>query len=563
MSYSNIPNPGPSFVAWALMVCLIILGLGCGSDDDPASPAGGTNIGPDGGSLTLADGLVELVFPAGALDESIEVTVTSTSSVPNDPGMILARAYDFAPDGVQFEDPVALTIHYTDSQVPAHIDEADLKLCKVLNGSWGVVPGSTVNAEENTVTGSVMSFSSYGPGLPGAGTEGQITITPAEITLPVYGAWTFDLMVDGLEDEAVTWSITEGIIGGRVRGHGVYNAPGGGGVFHIRATSQTNPAIFGEAEVTVSTNWECPEEPPEPTYELVWARTIPDIFTRWIYGIAWHEGILWVGGQSHLEHWTDQGVHLGWVGRGVDGPWPFEETYTGYHAGASETDVPAPGNEEGQFTDIQGVACDATGNVYACGFGDDRVHKMSINGAYLSEWEFNQPHTIAVSPDQYIYVAPHRPWNDSLMRFNQNGDLVDTITNLEEGLDLYQFSLLGIDDVGEIFLFFPHDEVILSRLSSSHEYLGSALREGEEICESLSAVTVDSEGNVYTADIYGTGLFKKFDRNGWLLATWPMSGPGYEETPRGIGGMTVDSYGNVYVTDNINGMILKFQQIED
>jgi hypothetical protein len=408
-----------------------------------------------------------------------------------------------------------------------------------------------------------MSFSSYGPGRPDTGGEGQITVSPAEITLPIYGAWTFDLTIEDLENEAVTWSITEGIIGGRVRGHGVYNAPGGGGVFHIRATSLENPAIYGEAEVTVSTEWECPEEPPEPGYELVWARTVPEIFTRGIYGIAWHEGILWVGGQAHMEHWTDQGVHLGWVGRGVDGPWPFEETYTGYHAGASETDVPAPGNEEGQFTDIQGVACDVNGNVYACGFGDDRVHKMSIGGTYLSEWEFNQPHTIAVSPDQYIYVAPHQPWNDSLMRFNQNGDLIDTITTLEEGLDLAQFSLLGIDDVGEIFLFFPHDEVILSRLSSSHEYLGSALREGDEICESLSAVTVDSEGNVYTADIYGTGLFKKFDRNGWLLATWPMNGPGYEETPRGIGGMTVDSYGNVYATDNINGMILKFQQIED
>ncbi len=70
-------------------------------------------------------------------------------------------------------------------------------------------------------------------------------------------------------------------------------------------------------------------------------------------------------------------------------------------------------------------------------------------------------------------------------------------------------------------------------------------------------MTVDDDGNIFVAD-YGSRTFKKFDRDGWLLAAWPFSGPGYEQ-PRLVGCMTLDDQGNVYVTDPTNGMILKFR----
>ncbi len=68
--------------------------------------------------------------------------------------------------------------------------------------------------------------------------------------------------------------------------------------------------------------------------------------------------------------------------------------------------------------------------------------------------------------------------SDSLKRYTQNGDLVNTITTLEDGLDLYQFSLLGIDEEGEIFLYYPHDEVILSRLNPARVPWFSFARRG-------------------------------------------------------------------------------------
>lgn len=543
-----------------LFISMVLVVVGCSGDDDPASPPAANNIGAEGGTVTGDEGMVELVFPAGAVDETIEVSISPVASAPDDPGMILGRAYDFEPDGVQFLVPVTMTIHYQDAEVPAGVDENDLLLCKAEGGSWQAIAGSAVSGGDNTVSAAVMSFSSYAPGLPSAATVGQISITPEEITMPSFGTVTFEALVTDLENTAATWSITEGEIGGRVRGNGIYNAPGGGGEFHLRVTSVENPALFAEAEITVATDWECPEVPPEPAYELVWAHHVPDIFTRHIYGITWHQGNLWVGGQAHLEHWTDGGVHLGWTGRGVDGPWPFDETYTGYHAGASETDVPAPADDDGQFTDVLGMACDANGNVYACDFGNSRVTKMSSGGAYMTQWDFDRPMTIGVSPDHNVYVVGHIPSHaNELGRYTTQGEWVESITTLEEGVDLERFKLLGFDQVGEIFLFFEYEERIVARMDKEHQYLGSSLREGEGVCESEGAFTVDADGNIYTADPL-SGLFKKFNPDGWLMATWPQTGPGYEESP-GIGGMTVDDYGNVYATDWVNGRILKFRPV--
>ncbi len=158
--------------------------------------------------------------------------------------------------------------------------------------------GSAVDVDGNTVNGSVMSFSSYGPGRPSTEDEGQITISPAEITVPVYGAWTFDLTVEGLENEAVTWSITEGIIGGRVRGPVSTMLPAAAGSSTYEPLSLANPAIYGEAEVTLSTDWECPEEPPEPGYELVWARTDCPKFSR--------AGSMVLPGRREHSGWVDR-----------------------------------------------------------------------------------------------------------------------------------------------------------------------------------------------------------------------------------------------------------------
>lgn len=541
--------------ATALLFVLTLL-TACGGDD-PSSPPAGTTIGPQGGTVNSADGRVELVFPAGAVGADLEVRVSAAVAPPANAGVILARAYDFSPDGAVFLQPVTLKIHYEDAQIPAAVAENDLGLCRAAGGSWQRVAGSTVDVDGNTVSAGVMGFSSYAPGAP-TGDGAQIVVSPGSITMPVYGTLTFTATVEGLEDETVTWSVVEGLPGGRVRGEGIYCAPGGGGVFHVRASSTADPDIYGEAEVTVATEWECPEVPPEPAYELVWARAVPDIFNRHIYGIAWHQGQLWVGGEAHLQHWSDQGTHLGWSGRGVDGPWPFEHTFTGYHTGASSADVPQPWEEDGEFGDVYGVACDVYGNVYACDSDNRRITKLSPGGTYLADWDVDSPLNVAVSPSSVVYVENHVPAApDELLSFTLFGLAIGTDTELEPGIELGTFGLMGFDDDGGIYLSFPYEHRVVARLDPEHRYLGSAVRQGNDACEAEWALAVDDDGNIFVADT-SSRMFKKFDRDGWLLAAWPLSGPGYEQA-RSIGGMAVDEDGNVYATDWTNGMILKFR----
>ncbi len=90
----------------------------------------------------------------------------------------------------------------------------------------------------------MTSFSTYGVGRPDEGGGPSITVQPPTISLPLYGTVNFLATVDGLEDDAVVWSIREGEVGGRVRSGGLYNAWYSGGVFHIVATSIANPEVF-------------------------------------------------------------------------------------------------------------------------------------------------------------------------------------------------------------------------------------------------------------------------------------------------------------------------------
>lgn len=173
----------------AATVLLLLAGLpACGDDDDPGTPgSGATTIGPSGGTVTGDGGNVELVIPQGAVDSEIGVTINPASSPPQDDGMIMNRAYDFGPDGTQFQVPVQMTITYDPTSIPAGVIEADLRLCQAAGGSWSPLAGSTVDTQAHEVSGEVTNFSIYGPGDP-AGT----TSSPYSGTFVIDATLTFN-----------------------------------------------------------------------------------------------------------------------------------------------------------------------------------------------------------------------------------------------------------------------------------------------------------------------------------------------------------------------------------
>lgn len=97
-----------------VVVAAVVVGACGGGDDtpsrdaDPASAAGATTIGPDGGSVTSDDGRFTLTVPAGALDTGTDITLTKSPASEWDDDIVEAEpvaVYRMEPDGLEFATP--------------------------------------------------------------------------------------------------------------------------------------------------------------------------------------------------------------------------------------------------------------------------------------------------------------------------------------------------------------------------------------------------------------------------------------------------------------------------
>lgn len=114
--------------------------------------------GPQGGTVSVANGQVKLVFPAGAIDPPIMVTVDVGSLAPSTTRLVPGTVFDFGPSATPFNVPVRLTIGYDPSDLPV---ESLLRLFQVVGDRWVEVSGSGVDVVAQTVTGEITTFSRY------------------------------------------------------------------------------------------------------------------------------------------------------------------------------------------------------------------------------------------------------------------------------------------------------------------------------------------------------------------------------------------------------------------
>lgn len=119
-------------------------------------------VGAGGGEIKSADGALELDIPAGALAGETTITAEARDDAPGqDPRVIAGTTYEFGPDGTQFSVPVTIQLRYDPASIPDGTSPRLLRLHTLVNGGWELVPGSTVDTEQHTVTGQTMHFSTY------------------------------------------------------------------------------------------------------------------------------------------------------------------------------------------------------------------------------------------------------------------------------------------------------------------------------------------------------------------------------------------------------------------
>lgn len=112
----------------------------------------------DGGRLISSDGMVELIFPAGAISKKTDISIQPiTNLMPNGNG----KAYRFEPSGIQFQKPVQVIFHYDEDETK---DSLQLLLGIAMQdakGQWLGLNKSDLDTVAKTISGSINHFSDW------------------------------------------------------------------------------------------------------------------------------------------------------------------------------------------------------------------------------------------------------------------------------------------------------------------------------------------------------------------------------------------------------------------
>lgn len=181
-------------------------------------PAAGTYVGALGGTVLSSDGNVELTIPPGALDEPTDIVITKLDDAEfaNEPLYVKGTAYEFGPDGLDFNTPVALQIHYEAANVPQGVDQTRLRIQQRdrVQNRWQECDHTGL--QSNTVGANIQGFSTYAV-VAQSGSQGgavaRVIVSPSSISLEEgdVAQLTADVQdASGTSlDVPVTWSVAD------------------------------------------------------------------------------------------------------------------------------------------------------------------------------------------------------------------------------------------------------------------------------------------------------------------------------------------------------------------
>jgi TolB protein len=115
-----------------------------------------------GGQIVAELGEVVVDLPPDAVTEDVGITVQPVTEnlAAQGPEPVPETIFDFGPDGLTFSQPVELTISYNQTPLVG-ADEESLRIHKLVDDKWEVVPDGTVNLAAKTATAQVEGFSTY------------------------------------------------------------------------------------------------------------------------------------------------------------------------------------------------------------------------------------------------------------------------------------------------------------------------------------------------------------------------------------------------------------------
>ncbi|HZK76170.1 MAG TPA: hypothetical protein VFD13_04605 [Candidatus Kapabacteria bacterium] len=255
----NLRSLLPTF----LLACcglLIIASCKSSSTNPPSSSGtgGGSGIGPNGGTVTSADGKVTVVIPAGALSSNQTIAISPKTDSNTCP-QALGSGYDLTPNGLTFSVPAMLTLSYDTTVRSANAEFIGVAY-QDDNGKWYGVTGGSVDTIHRTVTVPISHFSTWSTDL-------SFEINPTEEavvftgTTPVF--WVTEVgpaagtaagppvpLSNPFALEAAVWKLNGG--GGNAA-IGTINSAAGGGVDYSAPQQMPSPDLV-TLSATITTN---------------------------------------------------------------------------------------------------------------------------------------------------------------------------------------------------------------------------------------------------------------------------------------------------------------------
>jgi hypothetical protein len=128
---------------------------------EPIGQANEATIGSEGGTIQSSDGMLSLTIPQGALSSA---TVISIQPVTNQAPLGLGKGYRLGPEGLNFDNPVTLTFHYSEELLDSNPAEFLWIVFQEIDGSWKAMLNSALNSEAKTVTVETSHFSDWSIG---------------------------------------------------------------------------------------------------------------------------------------------------------------------------------------------------------------------------------------------------------------------------------------------------------------------------------------------------------------------------------------------------------------
>jgi DNA-binding beta-propeller fold protein YncE len=232
------------------------------------------------------------------------------------------------------------------------------------------------------------------------------------------------------------------------------------------------------------------------------------------------------------------------------------------------TNVGSGGTGNGQFSNPQGIAITAGGEVYVADANNGRVQRFSDTGSYETQWGhypdagvLDQPSGIAVDASGNTYVT--NKTEDVIQKFGPSGSyLLDWGgTGSTNGL-MKDPAAVAIGPSGNVYVadtvnqriqVFDGSGTYLSQFASFGD-CSISCSDGQ--VDGPAGIVVDGSGNVYVADTLNDRV-EKYDPSGNFLLKWGSTGTGDTQfrAPRGL---AIDGSGNVWVADSSNNKVKEF-----